>query len=308
MQSLRRGAALILLAGLAGCGPSYSPNTYSAAAVQQANTVSRGVIIGVRDVGVSADSTVGTVTGGAAGGIVGSQAGPGGPITALTALGGTLVGGLVGDSVAHAAGDTRAYEYIVRETNNALVSVTQTNKVPLEIGQTVLVIAGKQARIVPDYTVPVPNELAATATTKAKPVPKPAAAAATPATPTAAAANPGGSMARASQPATSAGPANPAAPAAPTASAASGPPAIPTAPTQAAGTRTGQATGSSTPTAIAGGSAMQNASDPPPLPPSLSSSGTPQTKAPVSLALPTNPSATSTSPQATVQTSQQSNP
>lgn len=169
-RSLTNAAALILLAGLTGCGPSYSPNTYSAAAVQQASKVERGVIVGVRRVGVSADSTVGTVTGGAAGGIVGSQAGPGGAITALSTLGGTVVGGLIGNSVEHATGDTSAFEYIVRETNKSLVSVTQKDKVPMEIGQTVLVIAGKQARIVPDYTVQVPNELAATALkVKAKP-------------------------------------------------------------------------------------------------------------------------------------------
>jgi outer membrane lipoprotein SlyB len=35
------------------------------------------------------------------------------------------------------------------------VSVTQKDATPLPIGQKVLVIAGKQARIVPDYTVEI---------------------------------------------------------------------------------------------------------------------------------------------------------
>jgi outer membrane lipoprotein SlyB len=72
---------------------------------------------------------------------------------AFGALGGSVVGGLVGVSVEHAAGDTKAYEYIVRKPNGDLVSVTQKDESPLSVGRHVLVIAGAQARIVPDYTV-----------------------------------------------------------------------------------------------------------------------------------------------------------
>lgn len=146
-------AAVALL--LAGCQPSYSPNQYDAVAMQQANKVDRGVIVGRRQVAVSAEGTVGAVAGGAAGGIAGSQA-PGSSVAAaFGALGGTLVGGLVGTAAEHATGDTTAWEYIVREPSGGLLSVTQADKVPLAVGQKVLVIAGKQARIVPDYTVAV---------------------------------------------------------------------------------------------------------------------------------------------------------
>ena len=65
----------LLVAGLVGCGPSYSPDTYSTNAVQQANKVEQGGIVGVRDVAVSASGAVGTVTGAAAGGIVCAKAG-----------------------------------------------------------------------------------------------------------------------------------------------------------------------------------------------------------------------------------------
>ena len=93
-------AASVLMAGLAGCGPNYSPDTYASNAVQQANPVQQGVVVGVRNVGVSAAGTVGTVTGAAAGGIAGSQAAPS-PISAFTALGGSLVGGIAGSAVEH---------------------------------------------------------------------------------------------------------------------------------------------------------------------------------------------------------------
>jgi outer membrane lipoprotein SlyB len=138
---------------LAACGPTYSPDTYASNAVQQANKVEQGVVVGVRDVDVSASGAVGTVAGAAAGGIAGSQVAAG-PISALSALGGSLVGGIAGSAVEHATEDTKAFEYIVRKPNGDLVSVTQKDKTPLVLGMHVLVISGVQARVVPDYTVP----------------------------------------------------------------------------------------------------------------------------------------------------------
>ena len=149
---LRRAPITLLLLSLVACGPDYSPDIYTTSAVQQANKVEQGMVIGVRDVAVSANGTMGAVTGGAAGGIAGSQAGVG-PVSAFAALGGTLVGGITGSAIEHVSGDTKAFEYIVRKTSNDLVSVTQKDKAPLVLGQQVLVIAGNQARLVPDYTV-----------------------------------------------------------------------------------------------------------------------------------------------------------
>jgi outer membrane lipoprotein SlyB len=174
-------AAAPLLVALSGCGPSYSPDTYSANAVQQANKVEQGVVVGVRDVGVSASGTVGTLTGAAAGGIAGSQVASG-PVSAITALGGSLVGGIAGSAVEHTTADTAAFEYIVRKANGDLVSVTQKDKTPLALGQKVLVIAGNQARVVPDYTVP-PETGAATARKPSKPEAAPAPADTKPAEP-----------------------------------------------------------------------------------------------------------------------------
>ena len=136
--------------------------------------------------GCAASGATGAVVGGAAGGIAGSQIGNG-TTSAFGALGGSPVGGLIGIGAEHAAGDTTAYEYVVRKTNRDLVSVTQKGDPPLAIGEHVLVIAGAQARIVPDYTVsltpekPEKPETAETARVAAQPLPPPdAAAAATP--------------------------------------------------------------------------------------------------------------------------------
>lgn len=137
---------------LVGCAPDYSPNTYSGNAVQQANKVEPAVVIGFRQVRISANGTIGAVTGGAAGGVLGSQADASGITSALGTVGGTLVGGIVGTTIEHATGDTTGWEYIVRKANGDLLSVAQREPTPIALGQKVLVITGNQARIVPDYS------------------------------------------------------------------------------------------------------------------------------------------------------------
>ncbi len=153
---------------LAGCKPDYSANTYNSNAVQQANKVDQGVIIGRRQVGVTPSGTTGAVGGAAAGGIAGSQIGTG-VTSAFGALGGGIVGGVVGSAVERGTGAVTAFEYVVRKSNNELLSVTQQDTSPLAIGQKVLVIAGSQARIVPDYTVSLDPAPPASDTTAAPP-------------------------------------------------------------------------------------------------------------------------------------------
>ena len=144
----------LLPLGLAGCGGDYSPNTYAPNAVQQAAKVDQGVIVGIRAVDITSNGALGAATGAAAGGIVGSQAPGGGMTAAIGAVGGSLVGGLIGTTAEHVSSDSTAYEYVVRKKSGELVSVTQKDQVPLHLGQAVLVIAGPQARVVVDYTMP----------------------------------------------------------------------------------------------------------------------------------------------------------
>jgi len=169
-------ALMILVPGtilLAGCGPSYSPNTYASNAAQQANKVDEGVIVGVRPVQISASGAVGGVAGAAAGGVAGSQVGVGTTST-FSAIGGSVIGGIAGVTAEHIVGDTNGFEYIVRKSNGDLVSVTQKDEKALPLGQKVLVIAGAQARIVPDYTVPFDASKAAAKPAAAPPAPDPA--------------------------------------------------------------------------------------------------------------------------------------
>ncbi len=174
-RSVMRSFGLALLLLLAACSPEYSANSYNSTAVQQANKVDQAVVIGRRVVGVADNGATGAITGGAAGGIAGSQVGSG-VTQAFGALGGSVVGGLVGSAVEKTSGATHAYEYVVRKPNGDLLSVTQQDKVPLEIGAKVLVIAGNQARIVPDYTVTLDPAPPAAKTEAAAPPPAPIAA------------------------------------------------------------------------------------------------------------------------------------
>jgi len=245
------------MSGLVACSGSYSPNNYAAAAAQQANAVTRGVIIGERPVTITPSGTVGAVAGGAAGGVAGSQA-PGGVVgSAFGAIGGSLLGGLAGSAAEQAADKTKAWEYIIQQTDGKLVSVTQTDKTPLAIGTHVLVIAGKQARVVRDYTVALPAKPAkAVAQTEPTPAPivvmplaaseadgkgtKGGAQAAAPATTPTAAATAAPTAAPATTPTAASGASAPAADA-PSPAAASPAPASPAAQTPAAQTPAAQA-------------------------------------------------------------------
>lgn len=162
----------VVAGGLAGCTSDYSPNTYASNAVQQANKVEPAVVAGFRQVAISANGTVGAVTGGAAGGILGAQVGSAGFNAALGTVGGTAIGSILGTTLEHITGDTTGWEYIVRKPNGELLSLTQREPQPLPVGQKVLVITGSQARIIADYSTPAEPPPAETPRAETPPAPE----------------------------------------------------------------------------------------------------------------------------------------
>ena len=152
-RSLKLCLIIGSLTGLAGCGTGsdYSPNTYANSAAQQAQKVDAGIVVGFREVLISANGTVGAVTGGAAGGVLGSASGGSTMDQALGGVIGTAVGSIVGSTIEHVTGDTKGWEYIVKKRNGDFISVTQTEPKPLALGQKVLVLSSaQQARVIPD--------------------------------------------------------------------------------------------------------------------------------------------------------------
>jgi outer membrane lipoprotein SlyB len=128
--------------------------------MQQAAKVEQAVVVGMRQVRVTASGTVGAATGAAAGAALGAVV-PGTDLArALTGIGGGLLGGAVGSGIERAGGDASAFEYILRKPDGELLSVTQRDKTPLVLGTAVLVITGPQARVVADYTVPAASPTA----------------------------------------------------------------------------------------------------------------------------------------------------
>jgi outer membrane lipoprotein SlyB len=152
---MMRISLLLAALALAACAERFSPDEYAQRAVQQANPVQPGVVLGSRRVGLAADGAAGTAAGAAAGGAVGGAAGGAGVTAALGAVGGALIGGIIGRTAERSTANTDAIEYIIRQDDGALVSVTQRDAAPIANGTRVLVIKGAQARIVADYTAPV---------------------------------------------------------------------------------------------------------------------------------------------------------
>ncbi|MCW8085844.1 hypothetical protein [Sabulicella glaciei] len=157
---------------VAGCGSRYSADEYASSAVQQANPVQRGTVVGARRVAIAAEGAAGAAAGAAAGGVVGGATATGRVGSALGAVGGALVGGLVGTAAERASANTDAVEYVIqRADKDELVSVTQRDAVPIPVGTRVLVIAGAQARVVPDYLEVRPTATAPAAAPAASPAP-----------------------------------------------------------------------------------------------------------------------------------------
>ena len=112
-----------------------TPGRHRGNAAQQAGTVENGVIIAVRNVGASATGLR----------IAIAPSGAFIPRDRSSSAGSILI-----STPAHATAGPTAFEYIVRKPGGDIVSVAQKDTVPLALGNKVLMIAGNQARVVPN--------------------------------------------------------------------------------------------------------------------------------------------------------------
>ena len=135
-----------------GCA-DLSPNTYQAGDVGQVNQVVPATIVSMRPVKIQASSgTVGTLAGAGIGAVAGSAIGGDTRTNILAGAGGALLGGLAGHAIENKVSSKLGMEYVLRTKDGRLVTVTQTQDLQLGVGQRVLIIYGRQIRIVPDYT------------------------------------------------------------------------------------------------------------------------------------------------------------
>ena len=145
-------AALIALT-LSGCYATHSSSTYTRQQMGRAATVSKGVIVSMREVDIQGtNSGVGATSGAAAGAIGGSYAGSGGRGTAVGVIGGAVVGGVVGAVAEGEATKAKATEFLIKEENGDMIAIVQVNDQNLRPKEHVLIMRMDKIRIVRDNT------------------------------------------------------------------------------------------------------------------------------------------------------------
>lgn len=153
----RLAVALVAALGvlpLGACTSQFAGDTVSASGANQVNRVLPGVILAAQPVTIRGESGrgIGGAVGGVAGGIAGSTLGTSRVEGALGAIGGAVLGGLAGSALGDRIGNESGVEYIVRLQDGQTVTVVQGATPVLEPGQRVLIVYGRQVRVIPDAT------------------------------------------------------------------------------------------------------------------------------------------------------------
>jgi len=141
-------AVLLLAGGLSACAPSGTGDTFTAAGMGRAASVSYGTVIGMRQVNVQGtQGGIGTLGGAAAGGVAGSFIGGDTRSNILAGLGGALLGGLAGGAAERGLTGGVATEFTIREDRGGDIAVVQTNEQAIQVGDRVVIARGDRTRI-----------------------------------------------------------------------------------------------------------------------------------------------------------------
>lgn len=140
---------VLLCCFLSACANNLSSSSYTGQQVNTASRVAYGTIIQKRTVTINNSTGVGGLAGAAAGGVAGSAIGGSSRANIVSGIGGALVGGLLGHAVEKGIRTQQGYAYIIRTNRSGTISVTQTKDNNLPVGMRVMVVYGKQVRVVP---------------------------------------------------------------------------------------------------------------------------------------------------------------
>lgn len=131
---------LILLSLVASCASSRSGSVYTRDQARKAQTVLTGVVTHVRSVLIEGTKTpVGTVAGGAVGGVAGSSVGDGKGKTLMTVIG-AVAGGVAGSAVEEGLTRKEGLEITVDLDNGTTIAVVQEADEAFEVGDRVRVL------------------------------------------------------------------------------------------------------------------------------------------------------------------------
>lgn len=141
MRITRILAIGLLAAFLAACASSNSGSVYSRDEARKVHTVKTGVIESVRQVKLEGTkSPVGTIAGGAVGGIAGSSIGGDGTSGAIGAVIGALVGGLAGAAAEEGITRKDGVELTVKLDGGGMIAIVQEADEVFTAGERVRVL------------------------------------------------------------------------------------------------------------------------------------------------------------------------
>jgi outer membrane lipoprotein SlyB len=147
------GLALVALASvtlLSGCPASMSASSYTRDQARTAQNVEFGTVQSVREVQIEGTkSGVGTIAGGAVGGVLGNEVGAGTGRT-LATIGGGLAGAVAGSAIEEGVTRQRGLEITVLLDNGRTMAVTQAADASFVAGDRVRVLTDRYgtARVV----------------------------------------------------------------------------------------------------------------------------------------------------------------
>ena len=144
-------AATLAVLLVSGCADTISPSTYSVGQVGTVNRAVDGVIVSVRQVQIDRSSGVGGVAGAGIGAAGGSAIGSSTEANIAGAIAGAVVGGIIGAAAEKGASKTTGFEYVVRTSNGALLTLVQGGP-PLAVNDPVIVMYGATSRVILDQS------------------------------------------------------------------------------------------------------------------------------------------------------------
>jgi outer membrane lipoprotein SlyB len=134
---------------LSACQSDIGSNQYSASSTGRASAASACTVVTVRQVSVTSnDNQVGTLVGGAAGGVAGYSIGSGSTAHLLGGIGGAVLGGIAGNAAQSALSSQSGYEYVVKLDNGQLMTLTQGTDTLLTPGQRCMILLGNPSRLI----------------------------------------------------------------------------------------------------------------------------------------------------------------
>ena len=135
--------AIVASAFISGCASTSSGSVYSGGQARREQTVRMGVVESVRQVTIEGSkSGVGTIAGGAIGGVAGSNIGGGNRGSAVGTILGAVAGGIAGNAIEQGTTKKQGLEITVKLDNGELRAITQEADESFRPGERVRLLSG----------------------------------------------------------------------------------------------------------------------------------------------------------------------